>query len=59
MLNFVDIKVADNFENYTKEEKEKTTLDELMTVANAIREVRTTVEKSNVLSFLCTSTGRK
>ena len=39
VLNFVDIKVADDFENYTKEQKEKTTLDELITVANAIREV--------------------
>ncbi len=39
LMSFVDLKVADDFGRYSKEEKEKVTLDELISVANAIREV--------------------
>lgn len=39
MVSFVDLKVADDFEAYSTEEKERKTLDELISVANAIRSV--------------------
>lgn len=39
LISFVDLKVADDFGHYTKEEKENVSLDELLSVANAIREV--------------------
>lgn len=39
LVSFVDLKVADDFGQYSKEEKEKVSLDELLSVANAIREV--------------------
>lgn len=39
IVNFVDLKVADDFGHYTKEEREKISLDQLVSVANAIREV--------------------
>lgn len=41
LVSFVDLKVADDFGHYSREEKEKVTLDELLSVANAIREVCT------------------
>ncbi len=39
MKSFVDVKVADNFEGYSKEEKETVTLDELLSVADTLRAV--------------------
>ena len=38
-MNFVDVKVADNFDNYSREEKENATLDEVIAVADALRAV--------------------
>ena len=39
LLSFVDLKVADDFGHLSKEDKENVSLDELLSVANAIREV--------------------
>lgn len=39
IVTFVDLKVADDFGHYTKEERENISLDKLVSVANAIREV--------------------
>lgn len=39
VLSFVDLKAADNFDGYSRQEREQASLDELITVANAIREV--------------------
>jgi hypothetical protein len=39
LISFVDLKVADDFGHYSKEEKENVPFGELLSVANAIREV--------------------
>ena len=39
VMSFVDVKVADDFAAYSKEEKEAATLEQVISVANAIRMV--------------------
>ena len=40
MISFVDHKAADDFQDFSKQERERASLEQLMAVANAEREVR-------------------
>ena len=40
MVSFVDHKAADDFQDFSKQERERATLEQLIAVANAEREVR-------------------
>ena len=44
----VDLNAADSFESYSHEEKEKISLDELLVVANSIREVSTSNHEASM-----------
>ena len=58
VLSFVDVKVADDYEHYSTEKKEQASLDELISVANSIREVsRNVILLIQSLKNICDVSG--